>query len=68
MRTGTEAGRGQGGLPVRGTVGRAGRVLVLLAAGVLSLSACQKKQFKVTECVDGRPVVERTLDVAPPNC
>lgn len=64
MRTGTEAGRGRSGLPG----GRAGRLLVLLAAGALSLSACQKKQFDVTECVDGRPLVERTLDVAPPNC
>jgi len=41
---------------------------VLLAAGVLSLAACHRKQFVLTECVDGRPVVERTLDVAPPNC
>ncbi len=54
--------------------GRAGtnlgtvRVLVLFGAALLALSACARKQFVLTECVDGRPVVERTLDVAPPNC
>jgi hypothetical protein len=37
-------------------------------AALLTLSACARSQYVLTECVDGRPVVERTLDVAPPNC
>lgn len=41
---------------------------VLLGAGVLTLAACARSQYVLTECVDGRPVIERTLDVAPPNC
>lgn len=51
------------------TAGRNGRVAVMLvAAGLLALAACTRSPFVLTECVDGRPVVERTLDVAPPNC
>lgn len=44
------------------------RALVLLGAALVALSACGRKQFVLTECEGGRPVVERTLDVAPPNC
>ena len=44
------------------------KVLVLVVAALVALSACAPRQFVLTECVDGRPVVERTLDVAPPNC
>ncbi|KAB2883005.1 MAG: hypothetical protein F9K34_13030 [Albidovulum sp.] len=51
-----------------GAKGRPGGRPVLLAAALLALSACTRNQYVVTECVDGRPVVERTLDVAPPNC
>ncbi len=47
--------------------GSGGRVGLLMAA-LLTLSACARSQYVLTECVDGRPVVERTLDVAPPNC
>ncbi len=54
------------GRTVRGRV--AGRALVLLGAAVAALAACSRSQYVLTECVDGRPVVERTLDVAPPNC
>jgi hypothetical protein len=45
-----------------------GRALVLLGAALAALAGCSRNQFGLTECVDGRPVVERTLDVAPPNC
>jgi len=49
---------------------RGGKItLAVLVAGMaLSLGACQRKQFVLTECVGGVPAVERTLDVAPPNC
>ncbi len=48
-------------------IGRAiGASLVLVALAVLS--GCNRNRLTLTECVDGRPVVERTLDVAPPNC
>ncbi|MCB2115115.1 MAG: hypothetical protein KDE00_02145 [Rhodobacteraceae bacterium] len=52
------------------TVGtkRAMRAGAVLLAAVAALGGCGRKQFVLTECVDGRPVVERTLDVAPPNC
>lgn len=66
MRQAAVAGRGD---PSRGGAkGRRGGRLVLLAAALLALSACTRSQYVLTECVDGRPVVERTLDVAPPNC
>ena len=49
--------------------GRNWRVAVTcLATALLGLAACSRSPFVLTECVDGRPVVERTLDVAPPNC
>ena len=41
---------------------------VLLVSAVAALSACERHKLRLTECVDGQPVVERTLDVAPPNC
>ncbi|MGB3176959.1 MAG: hypothetical protein WBH14_05795 [Albidovulum sp.] len=43
------------------------RVLIVLA-GLLVLTGCNRDRLRVTECVDGRPVVERIADVAPPNC
>lgn len=46
---------------------RAGIVLMLVALGV-ALSGCARNRLPLTECVDGRPVIERTKDVAPPNC
>jgi hypothetical protein len=46
----------------------AARALALCGAVLMVLSACARNQYVLTECVDGRPVVERTLDVAPPNC
>lgn len=41
---------------------------ILCLASVAALTACHRNKFVLTECVDGRPAVERTLDVAPPNC
>ncbi|MCB2129742.1 MAG: hypothetical protein KDE03_11845 [Rhodobacteraceae bacterium] len=37
-------------------------------AMVLTASACTRNQYPLTACADGRPVIERTIDVAPPNC
>ena len=45
-----------------------GRVLVLHGAALAALAGCSRSQYVLTECVDGHPVIERTLDVAPPNC
>lgn len=45
-----------------------GRALVLLGAALAALAGCSRNQYVLTECVDGRPVIARTLDVAPPNC
>jgi hypothetical protein len=35
---------------------------------LLAVSACTRNQYPLTACADGRPVIERTIDVAPPNC
>jgi hypothetical protein len=51
-----------------GTKRATARALALFGAALMALSACARNPFVLTECVDGRPVVERTLDVAPPNC
>lgn len=48
-------------------IGR-GAMAVLVLAGLAALSGCNRDRLDLTECVDGRPAVERTLDVAPPNC
>jgi hypothetical protein len=29
---------------------------------------CNRNALPLTACVDGKPVIERTRDVAPPNC
>ncbi len=45
-----------------------------LAAGlgalavVMLLQGCERNPYQVTECVGGKPLVERVKDVAPPNC
>ncbi|SPH18418.1 hypothetical protein DEA8626_01956 [Defluviimonas aquaemixtae] len=45
------------------------RMKVLLALAALTIVAgCNRNRPQLTECVDGRPVVERVHDVAPPNC
>ena len=33
-----------------------------------SLGACGRYAAPMTECVEGKPAVERVDDVAPPNC
>ena len=38
-----------------------------LAALVL-LQGCERNPYQLTECVGGKPLVERIDDVAPPNC
>ncbi|MDW4547958.1 hypothetical protein R5H32_01200 [Defluviimonas sp. D31] len=35
---------------------------------IAALSACSGDKTPLTACVGGTPVVERTFDVAPPNC
>lgn len=45
-----------------------GRAVMLLAATLALLAACGRNQYPLTACEGGRPVIERTLDVAPPNC
>ncbi len=44
-----------------------GRAVVVLAAALVLLAGCAS-QYRLTACEGGRPVIERTLDVAPPNC
>lgn len=46
---------------------RAAAALAALAI-MAALQGCERDPHVLTECVDGRPAVERTLDVAPPNC
>lgn len=46
------------------TIGTAVLGLLVLAM----LAGCGRKQFVVTECIGASPAIERTLDVAPPNC
>lgn len=48
-------------------IGRGARMALVLA-GLAALSGCNRDRLDLTECIDGRPAVERTLDVAPPNC
>ncbi|WP_347310258.1 hypothetical protein [Defluviimonas sp. SAOS-178_SWC] len=48
-------------------IGR-GAAMALVLTGLGVLAGCNRDRLYLTECVDGRPVVERTLDVAPPNC
>lgn len=48
-------------------IGR-GAAAALFLAGLAAVSGCNRDRPDLTECVDGRPAVERTLDVAPPNC
>jgi hypothetical protein len=49
------------------TTGRVamGALALLLLAG---LSACGRNKYPLTACVGDQPAVERTMDVAPPNC
>ncbi|PPB79813.1 hypothetical protein LV82_02605 [Albidovulum inexpectatum] len=47
--------------------GKAG-IVVLLCALALSVQACTRSPYKLTECVNGEPAVPRIHDVAPPNC
>ncbi len=35
---------------------------------LLLVQGCERNPYQLTECVDGKPVVERIHDVAPPNC
>lgn len=44
------------------------RVAGLLTAVCLLVQGCERNPYKLTECVNGEPVVERIHDVAPPNC
>ncbi|MEZ5730949.1 MAG: lipoprotein [Paracoccaceae bacterium] len=44
------------------------RIGIIALVALAMLTGCNRNKPKLTECVDGRPVVERTLDVAPPNC
>jgi hypothetical protein len=47
-----------------------GRKTVLGAAciAVAAFSGCGRNAAPMTECVNGKPVIERIKDVAPPNC
>ena len=42
-----------------------GALLLLMSAG---LSACERNKFPITPCIGDVPAIERTKDVAPPNC
>jgi len=41
---------------------------IMILAVVAALAGCTRNRFPLTECVNGKPVVERIKDVAPPNC
>lgn len=41
---------------------------VLALAALTVVAGCSRNRFVLTECVDGKPAVERVQDVAPPNC
>jgi hypothetical protein len=47
-----------------------GRKTILSAAciAVAVISSCGRNAVPMTECVNGKPVIERIKDVAPPNC
>ncbi len=49
---------------------RIGRKTVLSAAciALAAFSGCGRNAAPMTECVNGKPAVERIKDVAPPNC
>lgn len=49
-------------------VGRAVKAMAALVAATLVVQGCERSPYKLTECVNGEPVVERIHDVAPPNC
>jgi hypothetical protein len=40
-------------------------VALVLVAG---LGGCTRNKFPITACVGVEPAIERTKDVAPPNC
>lgn len=42
-----------------------GALALLMAFG---LQACGRNKFPLTPCIGDRPAIERTKDVAPPNC
>jgi len=42
-----------------------GALALVMAAG---LSACGRNKYPLTACISDRPAIERTKDVAPPNC
>lgn len=44
------------------------RVMLVALALVAGLSGCTRNKFPITACVGDQPAVERTKDVAPPNC
>ena len=35
---------------------------------VVGLGGCSRNKFPMTACVGDHPAIERTKDVAPPNC
>ncbi|MDI3335103.1 hypothetical protein QKW60_01675 [Defluviimonas aestuarii] len=35
---------------------------------LLLVQGCERNPYQLTECIDGKPAVERIHDVAPPNC
>ena len=43
-------------------------VAAALLAAVAALSGCNRNRYPLTPCIDGKPLIERTKDVAPPNC
>ncbi|MFZ1726463.1 MAG: hypothetical protein WBO29_00560 [Albidovulum sp.] len=44
------------------------RLGILAVLTLAVLAGCNRNKPKLTECVDGKPVIARVLDVAPPNC
>lgn len=40
----------------------------MIGMALASLTACNRNHVPLTACEGGKPVVERVLDVAPPNC
>ncbi len=53
---------------MRGMTGKRAIFAVLILALSGALASCDRNQYPLTACIDGKPAVERIKDAAPPNC
>ncbi len=47
---------------------KTGRTALALGLLASALAACERDAAPMTKCDGDRPAIERTADVAPPNC